>query len=190
MVDQMVLHQQYSLILEVASHHLYPCLGQSHRIVIDDKEVGVMDVDNLMHICIVRQKNNSVLFIIGSHPSRIVEGVAESVPGPSELLHPKLWIHHRSVFELVSIGMDHSNLGCGNNFVQTLCRMTYSPHFAMFKILRMIIIKVLSNKIRHIFARTSLGLFQNLNPYRTMEDMIFNNEKYDSPAPRIQPVIW
>ena len=127
MVDQMVLHQQYSLILEVASHHLYPCLGQSHRIVIDDKEVGVMYVDNLMHVSIVRQKNNSVLFIIGSHPSRIVEGVAESVPGPSELLHPKLWIHHRSVFELVSIGMDHSNLGCGNNFVQTLCRMTYSP---------------------------------------------------------------
>ena len=53
MVDQMVLHQQYSLILEVASHHLYPCLGQSHRIVIDDKEVRVVDEYYLMHVCIV-----------------------------------------------------------------------------------------------------------------------------------------
>ena len=92
MVDKTVLHQGNPLILEAVRQNLYPGLGQCHWIVIDEKEVRVVDVDYLMHVCIVGKKCNSALFILGAHSDCRVEGVAKSIPGPSEFFDPKLWI--------------------------------------------------------------------------------------------------
>ena len=93
MVDKTVLHQGYPLISEAVRHHLNPRLRQCHWIGIDDKEVRVVDVDYLMHVCIVGVKCNYTLFIIGAQSDRRVEGVAKSIPGPCEVLDPELWVH-------------------------------------------------------------------------------------------------
>ena len=67
------------------------------RIVVDDEELGVVDVYYLMCVVVICKKSNYILLIIGAHPQRRVECVAKSLSGPGEVLDPEFWVQQRSV---------------------------------------------------------------------------------------------
>ena len=85
------------LILESVCHHLDSLFRKSHCIVVDLKELRIVDIDYMMCVLIHRKKSNYVFLIIGSHSHRRVECVAKSLSGRSEVLDPKFWDKQRSV---------------------------------------------------------------------------------------------